>query len=111
MNQHWEIWYTGARKGFMLQKLERVFRKKAILISETSGELSSRKINILKFKLELSGTDWGNSILESFSIAEKLNPSWNISGVTYGEIGATGAEERYEVSDIEYASWYLHKIT
>jgi hypothetical protein len=111
MNQLWEIWYIGARKGFMLQKLERVFGKKAISISETSGELSGRKVNILKFELELSERDWGSAILECFAMAEKLNPSWSVSGVTHGEIGATGAEERYEVSDIEYSSWHLSKIT
>ncbi|WMS88827.1 hypothetical protein [Pleionea litopenaei] len=111
MNQYWEIWYAGARKGFMLQKLERVFGKKAISILESSGELSGRKINILKFELELSGTDWSHSVLESLAIAEKLNHSWSVSGVTYGEICATGSEEGYEVSDIVYASWKLYKAT
>jgi len=109
MKQTWEIWLRGGRKGYTLQKLERLFDKKAFDTTESSQMWDGETINVLKFSLPVIATQASEALHECLSLGEKINPRWNISGVLAGEVTASGDAESFEMKDIISATWKLEQ--
>jgi len=107
MNQEWEIWLRGGRKGYILQKIERVLGTKVQNLSESVKTLGNEKITVLNFDLALKSNNYELGIFEGLKMAEKLHHIWHISGVTNKQIFCSCNEEYFAITEIKYAHWKL----
>lgn len=107
MIQQWEIWLVGDKKTHILKNIEQLLGQKVIETNSSSSRTESSVIHVVRFYLPLLHTDFTEAFVEALSYAEKIHPSWTVTGVTEKQISAECTAAFFSVSDIHFATWSL----